>query len=228
MVTEFSRHVQGFLLHGVDRIARVDWDRVRAPDALLGGASSYITAITELPDGKLVSVLDVEAVLATVYGEDEVLEEIEPLAQSGAAVFFADDSAVARRQIVRVLDGLHVKHQHAANGREAWERLQSLADRAEAEGEPLSRRLQVILTDAEMPEMDGYVLARCVKSDARFAGIAVVMHSSLSSEANRAMGSSVGVDAYVSKFDSRVLAETLRPLLYQQAAQAAAIPGETP
>jgi two-component system chemotaxis response regulator CheV len=99
-----------------------------------------------------------------------------------------------------------------------------MASRAEAEGEPLSRRIQVILTDAEMPEMDGYVLARCVKGDARFEGIPVVMHSSLSSEANRAMGTRVGVDAYVSKFDPRVLADTLRPLIAQQAAAAAATP----
>ena len=64
-----------------------------------------------------------------------------------------------------------------------------------------------------MPEMDGYVLTRRVRSDVRFAGIPVVMHSSLSSQANHAMGKAVGVDAYVAKFDARVLADTLRPLL---------------
>jgi two-component system chemotaxis response regulator CheV len=109
-----------------------------------------------------------------------------------------------------------VGHQHATNGREAWDRLQSMASRAHAEGEPLSRKIHLILTDAEMPEMDGYVLTRCVKSDVRFTGIPVVMHSSLSSEANRSMGKSVGVDAYVAKFDPRVLADTLRPLIGQQ------------
>ena len=88
-----------------------------------------------------------------------------------------------------------------------------MAARAAGRGRAARRSsLQLILTDAEMPEMDGYVLTRCIKSDPRFAGIPVVMHSSLSSEANRAMGKSVGVDAYVAKFDPRVLADTLRPL----------------
>jgi len=133
MVTEFSRHVQGFLLSGVDRIVRVDWDRVRAPDPMLVGPNGYITAITDLPDGQLVSILDVEHVLATVYGEAEV-PDLEPVARRDSSVFFTDDSSVARKEILRVLDKLGVSHQHASNGREAWERLQSMAARAEAEG----------------------------------------------------------------------------------------------
>jgi two-component system chemotaxis response regulator CheV len=226
MVTEFSRHIQGFLLSGVDRIVRVDWDRVRAPDSMLVGPGGYITAITDLPDGQLVSILDVEHVLATVYGEVDV-PDLEPVATDDGAVFFTDDSSVARKEIVRVLDKLGVSHQHAGNGREAWQRLQSMAARAEAEGEPLSRRLHLILTDAEMPEMDGYVLTRHVKNDPRFSGIPVVMHSSLSSEANRSMGRSVGVDAYVAKFEPRVLADTLRPLISNTAAAAAKSPETT-
>jgi two-component system chemotaxis response regulator CheV len=219
MVTEFSRHVQGFLLSRVDRIVRVDWDRVCAPDAMLAASNGYITAITDLPNGQLVSILDVEHVLATVYGEAEV-PDLEPVTRRDGAVFFADDSSVARKEIVRVLDKLAVSHQHASNGREAWERLQAMAVRAQTEGEPLSKRLHLVLTDAEMPEMDGYVLTRCIKGDPRFAGIPVVMHSSLSSEANRSMGQRVGVDAYVAKFEPRVLADTLRPLISNTAASA--------
>jgi two-component system chemotaxis response regulator CheV len=138
-------------------------------------------------------------------------------------MFFVDDSTVARKEIGKVLDQLQVNHQHACNGREAWERLQSMASRAQAEGELLSGRLHLILTDAEMPEMDGYVLTRNIKADARFNGIPVVMHSSLSSEANRSMGKSVGVDAYVAKFEPRVLADTLRPMIGNTAAAAAHI-----
>ena len=226
MVTEFSRHVQGFLIDRVDRIARIEWERVRAPDSMLVGRGSSITAVTELANGKLASVLDVEQVLVQVYGEPDV-PHLEPVARTDSSIFFADDSAVARKEIVRVLDMMAVQHQHAANGREAWERLQSMAGRAQAEGEPLSRRLQLILTDAEMPEMDGYVLTRCIKNDIRFNGIPVVMHSSLSSAANRSMGKQVGVDAYVAKFDPRVLADTLRPLISQGAASAAAQSPET-
>jgi len=116
-----------------------------------------------------------------------------------------------------VLDRLGVRSLQATNGREAWDSLQTMAARAESEGTPLSDQLGLILADAEMPEMDGYVLTRLVKADKRFTGIPVVMHSSLSSSASRAMGQAVGVDAYAAKFDASVLAETLRPLLARAA-----------
>ena len=136
---------------------------------------------------------------------------------SDATVFYVDDSLVARREISLVLDRLGVRSLQATNGREAWDSLQTMAARADAEGTPLSAYLGVILADAEMPEMDGYVLTRLVKADKRFTGIPVVMHSSLSSSASRAMGQAVGVDAYVAKFDASMLAETLRPLLARAA-----------
>ncbi|MEO8411974.1 MAG: response regulator, partial [Propionivibrio sp.] len=129
------------------------------------------------------------------------------------SVFFVDDSSVARRKITEVLDKLGVKHKHATNGVEGLSRLQGLAAHAEQNGSSLRDDVRLILVDAEMPEMDGYVLTRHIKSDARFDGIPVIMHSSLSSEANRAMGQAVGVDAYVAKFDADVLADTLRPIL---------------
>jgi two-component system chemotaxis response regulator CheV len=88
-----------------------------------------------------------------------------------------------------------------------------MASHAQAIGRNLREEVSLIMVDAEMPEMDGYVLTKNIKSDSRFAGIPVVMHSSLSSEANRAMGRSVGVDAYVAKFDADLLADTVRPLL---------------
>lgn len=213
MVTEYSRRTQGFLVDSVDRIVRVDWDQVRSPETVASGSNALITAITRLPDGRLVSILDVEQILANAFGETAI-PEIEPVARAQTpSVFFADDSLVARKEIAQVLDKLATKHHHATNGREAWERLQSMAQRAAQDRQPLARELQLILVDAEMPEMDGYVLTRQLKADRRFDGIPVVMHSSLSSASNRAMGQSVGVDAYVAKFDPLVLADTLRPLL---------------
>jgi two-component system chemotaxis response regulator CheV len=213
MVTEYSRRTQGFLVHAVDRIVRVDWDQVRSPDTVASGNNALITAITRLPDGRLISILDVEQILANAFGETAI-PELEPVSRADKpGVFFVDDSLVARKEIAQVLDKLAAKHQHATNGREAWERLQSMAQRAAQDQQPLTRELQMILVDAEMPEMDGYVLTRRLKADRRFDGIPIVMHSSLSSAANRAMGQSVGVDAYVAKFDPLVLADTLRPLL---------------
>ena len=213
IVTEFSRHTQGFLVHEVDRIIRVDWDKIKPPQNMLSGNDGMITAITELPDGRLVSILDVEQVLASAFGIEAVPEMPPVMTERDTTVFFVDDSAVARKEIVMVLDKLGAKYQQATNGQEAWDRLQGLANRAQQDGIPVSDQISLILVDAEMPEMDGYVLTKNIKGDRRFDGIPVVMHSSLSSDANRDMGKRVGVDAYVAKFDPAVLADTLRPLL---------------
>lgn len=213
MVAEYSKRTLGFLVHEVDRIIRVDWEKVRAPESILSSNQGLITAITELDNGTLVSLLDVEQILANAFGE-AVIIDISP-AQVGVdtGVFFADDSVVARRKIAEVFDKLGVKHKHATNGAEAWSRLQALAAHAQQTGASLRNDVRLILVDAEMPEMDGYVLTKHIKGDSRFSGIPVVMHSSLSSEANKAMGQAVGVDAYVAKFDAEMLADTLRPML---------------
>lgn len=211
MVTEYSKRTLGFLVHEVDRIIRVDWDKVHAPED--AGGQSLITAITLLSNGKLVSILDVETILANTFGEAAIGEIPTLGSERTVNVFFVDDSSVARKKIAEVLDKLGARHKHALNGLEAWTRLQDMANHLRAAGRPVSDEVDLILVDAEMPEMDGYVLTRNIKNDSRFAGIQVVMHSSLSSEANRAMGRSVGVDAYVDKFDGAVLAETLRPYL---------------
>ena len=213
MVAEYSKRTLGFLVHEVDRIIRVDWEKVRAPESVLSANQGLITAITELENGTLVSLLDVEQILANAFGEAIIVDIAPALVSPDTGVFFADDSVVARRKITEVFDKLGVKHKHATNGVEAWSRLQGMAAHAQQSNTPLRDDIRLILVDAEMPEMDGYVLTKYIKSDSRFAGIPVVMHSSLSSEANRAMGQAVGVDAYVAKFDGEVLADTLRPML---------------
>ncbi len=213
MVTEYSKRTLGFLVDEVDRIIRVQWDKVRTPDNVSSSVHNFITAITELADGKLVSILDVETILANTFGE-AIVGSISPINNGHeVSVFFVDDSAVARRKIAEVLDKLGVHHKHAQNGLEAWTRLEGMAGHAQQMGRSVREEIDLIMVDAEMPEMDGYVLTRNIKADARFEGIPVVMHSSLSSEANRAMGKRVGVDSYVAKFDADALAETLRPLL---------------
>ncbi|MBY0578174.1 MAG: chemotaxis protein [Burkholderiales bacterium] len=211
MVTEYSRQTQGFLVDSVDRIIRVDWERVKSPETMLTGNEGLITSVTELDDGRLVSILDVEQILVQAFGETDI-PNVAPVQNEGeTTVFFVDDSMVARKEIMQVLDKLGVKHYQANNGREAWDKLLAMA--AQETEIPLSEKLKLILVDAEMPEMDGYVLTRNIKSDARFSGIPVVMHSSLSSEANRAMGKNVGVDDYVAKFNPTILAETMRQFL---------------
>ena len=212
MVAEYNTHILGFLVKEVDRIIRVDWDKVRPTEGMLSDKGALITAITNLDDGSLVSILDVEQILSDAFGEAIVgnVEKVE--AGHELCVFFADDSMVARRKIAETLDKMGVKHIQANNGQEAWDRLRTMADASQHGGKSMRDQMQVILTDAEMPAMDGYVLTQNIKNDKRFEGIPVVMHSSLSSDANRAMGKRVGVD-YVPKFDSMVLSSTLRPLL---------------
>ena len=128
-------------------------------------------------------------------------------------IFFADDSSVARNQIARTLDAMSIRYISANNGKQAWDELQKIAAQADAAHVPVTSFIQLILTDVEMPEMDGYVLTKHIKSDPRFAGIPVIMHSSLSSEANQQLGRSVGVDDYVPKFEPHKLAATLTQLL---------------
>jgi len=213
MVAEYSKRTLGFLVHEVDRIIRVDWEKVKAPESILSANQGLITAVIELGNGQLVSILDVEQILANAFGEAIIVDVQPAKVGENANVFFADDSTVARKKIAEVLDKLGVKHKHASNGAEAWTRLQAIAAHAGQRGIAVRDEVNLILVDAEMPEMDGYVLTKNIKADPRFEGIPVVMHSSLSSEANRAMGKSVGVDAYVAKFDSEILADTLRPLI---------------
>jgi len=213
MVAEYSQRTLGFLVDEVDRIIRVDWEKVKAPETVLAANQGLITAVIELDNGHLVSILDVEQILANAFGEAIIVDIAPAHVSEDVSVFFVDDSVVARRKIAEVLDKLGVKHKHANNGAEAWTRLQAIAAHAQQTGRSVRDEIRMILADAEMPEMDGYVLTKNIKSDSRFDGIPVVMHSSLSSEANRAMGKAVGVDGYVAKFDAEILADTLRPML---------------
>jgi two-component system, chemotaxis family, chemotaxis protein CheV len=213
MVAEYSKRTLGFLVDEVDRIIRVDWEKVKAPESVLSANQGMITAVIELDGGQLVSILDVEQILANAFGEAVIVDIPPAHVDEDVNVFFVDDSIVARKKIAEVLDRLSVKHKHATNGVEAWTRLQAIAAHAQQMGTNLRDEIRLILVDAEMPEMDGYVLTKNIKADPRFDGVPVIMHSSLSSEANRAMGKAVGVDAYVAKFDAEVLADTLRPLL---------------
>lgn len=216
IVTEYNGQTQGFLVGEVDTILRIDWSDMKVPPAMLTAQmGGLVTAVTELKDKQLVMMLDVEKILSdtTNYDDSHIYANLTPLEYPDRTVFYADDSSVARRQVARTLEALGVNGIATVNGRQGWEELQKIASQAEVAGRPVRDFVQVILTDVEMPEMDGYVLTKKIKSDPRFAGIPVLMHSSLSSEANRHLGLSVGVDEYVPKFEPHRLAEVLARLL---------------
>ncbi len=216
IVTEYNGHTQGFLVRAVDNILRLDWASMRVPPAMLvAEMGGLVTAITELQDKRLVMMIDVEKVLSETTNFDSdalIIQNVRPFGKE-RTVFFADDSSVARHQIARTLDAMQVKHISAINGRQAWVELSKMADYAESSNTPLKSMLQVILTDVEMPEMDGYMLTRKIKSDKRFKDIPVLMHSSLSNSQNEQLGKAVGVDEYVPKFEPQKLSQTLARLL---------------
>ncbi|MFA6015242.1 MAG: chemotaxis protein [Gallionellaceae bacterium] len=217
IVTEYNGHTQGFLVEAVDTILRLDWSSMRVPPEMLNSQTGgLVTAVTELADKRLVMMMDVEKVLAETghFGDDDmILKSVQPLAMANRTVFFADDSSVARKQIEKTLDAMQVKYISAINGNRAWIELKKIADYADASHIPVTDMIQVILTDVEMPEMDGYMLTRKIKEDKRFAKIPVLMHSSLSSDSNQQLGKAVGVDEYVPKFEPQKLAQTLTRLL---------------
>jgi two-component system chemotaxis response regulator CheV len=216
IVTEYNGKTQGFLVESVDTILRLDWSQMRVPPQMLtSNMGGLVTAVTELQNGCLVMMLDVERVLAETAKEDDALifSGLSTLGRDDLTVLFADDSSVARGQIERTLSVLGLKHISAVNGRAAWDELNRIATLAESAGKQVKDYVQLVLTDVEMPEMDGYLLTKTIKADPRFAGIPVIMHSSLSSMSNQQLGHSVGVDEYVPKFEPHRLAETLSRLL---------------
>ncbi len=226
IVTEYNGHTQGFLVEAVDTILRLDWSQMRVPpDMLTANLGGLVTAVTELPGPKLVMLRDVEKVLSetTRYDDEFLFKGIEPIvADEPITVYFADDSSVARKQIERTLDALGVRYVGSVNGRQAWDELEKLASYASSSGRKVKDMLALILTDVEMPEMDGYILTKRIKTDPRFEGVPVIMHSSLSGMSNQQLGRSVGVDEYVAKFEPQRLAEVLRRLITQHSAAKAA------
>lgn len=226
MVTEYNRTIQGFLVQSVDHILRLEWGQLKSPPSLmshqLGG---LITAVCEIPDGRIVMVLDVEKLLSAAVGGEDINENLSEIVRSKepGMVVFADDSTVARKRISSLLDQMGVKYVSANNGAEAWQKLQDMAERASANNTVLTDLISVVLTDVEMPEMDGYVLTMKIKQDPRFKGIPVVMHSSLSAATNVAMGKRIGADGYVAKFDPMELSKSLTPFLEQDKKAKAAL-----
>jgi two-component system chemotaxis response regulator CheV len=217
MITEYNTHVQGFLVSSVDTIQRLNWEQVKEPPQLiskrLGG---LVTAVAELSDKRLVMIMDVEKVLSDAgeFYDETVFDGIRHIGEHQQyRLLFADDSNIARKQIKKTLDVMGVDHIGAVNGAEAWRLISKLAADCEQEGRDITSEIQAVLTDVEMPEMDGYVLTQKIKADPRLAHLPVIMHSSLTAQANQAMGRGVGADAYVSKFQPRDLADTLEHFL---------------
>ncbi|HEX5793856.1 MAG TPA: chemotaxis protein CheV [Rheinheimera sp.] len=200
LVTEYNRHTQGFLVNGVDRIVNTNWDQILPPPKG-AGAGHYLTAVTEI-DGKLVQIIDVEKVFAEITPIDEdVSEDVKTKATErdfkDLVVLVADDSAVARNQVKRALSSIGIQVELVNDGRLALNWLNAKA--AELGGD-ISVKVPLLISDIEMPEMDGYTLTAEIKADPALRNMHVVLHSSLSGVFNEAMVKKVGADQFIAKF----------------------------
>jgi len=221
MVTEFARTTQAFAVEEVDEIVRLNWSQVRAAEGAAAGGGT-ITSIAQLDadlnNTRLAQVLDVEQILRNVMpsnGEDIDTEAIDKSASlpPGAVILAADDSASARMLISGCLDAMGLPFVMAKTGLEAWNMLNDFSNTASNEGKSAGDKVALVLTDLEMPEMDGFTLTKKIKGDPRFNKIPVVIHSSLSGATNEVHVKSVGADAYTAKFKAEELAATLLDVL---------------
>ncbi|MBB1386407.1 chemotaxis protein CheV [Pseudoalteromonas sp. SG45-5] len=212
IIAEYNRTVQGFLVGGVERIVNMNWEKIMPPPSG-AGRYSYLTAVTEI-ENELVEILDVEKILNEICPVDtEVSAEI---AESGdmqkdlgeRIIFIADDSAVARNQVKRALEPLGVQIELAKNGKEALIRLKEIA-KLDCKND-ITERVALLISDVEMPEMDGYTLTAEIKADPKLAPLHVILHTSLSGVFNQAMIEKVGADDFIAKFNPDELATAVK------------------
>jgi two-component system chemotaxis response regulator CheV len=196
---------------GVDRIVNMSWGDILPPPKGIGN-DNYLTAVTRV-DGELVEIIDVEKVLSEVVGwEGEVSQEFVQQSVGGEGdyqpvVLVADDSSVARNQIKRTLDQLGIECVLAKDGRQALDQLTQWAD--EGQSIALHDRLFMVISDIEMPEMDGYTFTTEVRKDPRLNELHILLHTSLSGVFNSAMVEKVGANDFIAKFQPDELAKTV-------------------
>ncbi|QIB51616.1 MULTISPECIES: chemotaxis protein CheV [Pseudomonas] len=205
IITEYNYRVQGFLVSGVERIVNLNWSEIHPPPRG-SGRDHYLTAVTRVED-RLVEIIDVERILAEVVPLQEnvsagVIDEQAQAAAVSRRVLIVDDSSVARKQVSRCLQEVGVEIVALNDGRQALDWLKALAD----SGEDVSQSLLMMISDIEMPEMDGYTLTAEVRNDPRLKRLHIILHTSLSGVFNQAMVKKVGADDFLAKFKPDELA----------------------
>ncbi|WP_299806212.1 chemotaxis protein CheV [uncultured Shewanella sp.] len=216
IVTEYNRSVQGFLVDKVEHIVNLTWGDIMPPPKTVG-RDNYLTAITRIEyqdKQELVSIIDVEKVLAEIIHYDIRLSEgvlderLLPL-MLGRKVLIVDDSATARRQVRETLEQLGLEVIEATDGLMALNQLKRWCD----EGKVITDHILMLITDAEMPEMDGYKLTHEIRSDKRMSDLFITLNTSLSGSFNNAMVEKVGCDRFISKFQPDLLVEVVQDRL---------------
>lgn len=199
IITEYNTKVQGFLVRSVERIVNMNWEEIHPPPKGTG-RDHYLTAVTRL-DQQLVEILDVEKILAEVAPMSEAISEgvvdVETQAKAvSKRVLICDDSSVARKQVTRCLESVGVEVVALNDGRQAYDYLHKMVE----EGRQPAEEFLMLISDIEMPEMDGYTLTAQIRSDPRMQKLHVILHTSLSGVFNQAMVKKVGADDFLAKF----------------------------
>ena len=200
IITEFNRTTLGFVVRSVDRIVNMNWQEILPPPK--GGRNGYLTAVTRV-DERLVEIIDVEKILSEVMGVQEGCDVVvggvdEMGSEIPRHVLVADDSSVARKQMKRALDQVGIESTLVCDGKEALETLLNWAN----EGD-INERILMVISDIEMPEMDGYTLTLAIRKDPRLEKLYVLLHSSLSGVFNQSMVTKVGANDFIAKFDPK-------------------------
>lgn len=212
IVTEYNKTVQAFLVASVDRIINMTWSEILPPPSG-AGKQHYLTAITRI-DEKIVEIIDVEKILAEIspYNTDVsegIYDEALLSRVKGREILIVDDSSVALNQVSKVLDDMGINAITKNNGKQAYDQLMAWKE----EGKDFSKELLLVITDAEMPEMDGYTLTSEIRKDPELKDTFVILHTSLSGSFNEAMVKKVGCDGFLSKFAPDALAEEVQNLI---------------
>lgn len=205
IITEYNRRSQGFLVQAVERIVNMNWSDIQPPPEGTG-RENYLTAVTNV-DGRLVEIIDVEKILAEVSPlQEEVTVDVVEDAISETVVkkhvLISDDSAIARKQIQRVVEQLGIRTTLVKDGMEALTYLKDMV----SEGKNPCEELLMVISDIEMPEMDGYTFTSEVRNDPSLSDLHIILHTSLSGVFNEAMVQKVGANDFLAKFHPDELA----------------------
>ncbi|MBU1003362.1 MAG: chemotaxis protein [Proteobacteria bacterium] len=214
VVTWFNEAINAFQVSGVTRIHRLSWEQVEAPtEQMLDMTGESITGVVRI-DGRVVFLLDMEKVVGDLSPRLALSVSDDTINDDGVVykVLVVDDSSTMRRMIKSSLIKMGLEVTVAINGKDAWDKLESILSRAQEAGEPLSDHLHVIISDIEMPVMDGHSLTRRIKETPILKDVPVLLFSSLITESLRHKGEAVGADEQIAKPDMNTLGERSKAL----------------
>ncbi|HVN95804.1 MAG TPA: chemotaxis protein [Syntrophorhabdaceae bacterium] len=212
LITEFNNVVTAFKVSGVTRIHRVTWEDIKPLDGYMDGVSDAVTGVIEL-ENKLVFLLDLEKAISELNPELAIKssssDDATPFEfnlDKPIKVLHADDSNVIRHNVKLRLEENHCfSVDSVINGEEAWKHLVALKENAHKQGRELTDFVDVVLTDIEMPGMDGYHLCKRVKEDQELKTLPVILFSSLITDKLAHKGEAVGADGQFAKPDLKLL-----------------------